>query len=293
MIDSSLFNDLKFLPFNQSQEVFSDILPQFSSPKIIFKEYFDLVFRAIKLKNPVHIHLSYPTEVYFKQLLTTNNNLEYEYKRGLVIYLTQQKPVKYIGNVIRNNVFGWLEYFDMTLLHWNLDSLDRDYFGDFILKVVLEGLESMYFLRKGIQVVNLLNYSEEAEDLPTINQVIYKKIIRLEGTRFVFLERRAKGEGYEIIREIRFGDPGSPIYYPGTEDEWRRCEQKIYLSPDYFICVSIDLIERFSCPDGNCVDLPEVSYNYPENTPTYFEENNQQNTPQNTPYCVYWSSTNW
>lgn len=203
MYPEEFTNDLKFLPFKQNLDSVFDIKPAYLNPKVVFKEYFEKLFDKLNLHHKVHIYLSYPTEVYFKQLLTPNEGLDHSYKRGLVIYLEGQKLIKYIGNVLRNDIYGWIESFNLVLMHWNLDHLDRDIMGDFILRAVLEGIESKYFLIKGIPIVNLKSHQESAEDFAAINQVLYKKRIDIEGYRFIFLKRALKGEeAEEIIRQI-------------------------------------------------------------------------------------------
>lgn len=190
--------DIQFLPISQNQNTNSDLpINSYVNPKIIFTEYLQNIFKGIKLKSEIMISTAYPSEAYFSafRINDGSNQLDFKYKRGINIGLENQKTRRFIGNVLRNEVYGFLEDFSASFYVWSFDPLDRDVLGDFVLRILFEAQESKYLLKKGIPDFNLESYKDYQDEKLILNHPIFYRQIFTNGKRFVF--------GKKIIREIQ------------------------------------------------------------------------------------------
>jgi len=184
-------NDLQFFNQSQSAQGIPGSLPRpsYAHPKLLLKEYFEVIFKKFNLKNPVFISTAYPNEVFLSQSQTSEGKINNKYNRGISIVLKSTSPIKYIGDTLSStkNVKGFLESNNIEVIYWSIDSLDRDYGGDLVKRLLLEGIHSKYFLIKGLSIVQIENARDEIEDKEIFpGTMLYKHIVSTNFFRFVF-----------------------------------------------------------------------------------------------------------
>ena len=184
-------NDLQFFNQSQSAQGIPGSLPRpsYAHPKLLLKEYFEVIFKKFNLKNPVFISTAYPNEVFLSQSQTSEGKINNKYNRGISIVLKSTSPIKYIGDTLSStkNVKGFLESNNIEVIYWSIDSLDRDYGGDLVKRLLLEGIHSKYFLIKGLSIVQIENARDEIEDKEIFpGTMLYKHIVSANFFRFVF-----------------------------------------------------------------------------------------------------------
>ncbi|MEM3368516.1 MAG: hypothetical protein QXP88_00255 [Thermoproteota archaeon] len=209
-------NDLQFFTQSQSAQGIPGTLPRpsYAHPKLLLKEYFEIIFKKFNLKNPVFISTAYPNEVFISQSQTIDGKIDTKYNRGISIILKNSSPTKYIGDTISSNknVKGFLESQNIEVIYWSIDSIDRDYGGDLLKRLLLEGIHSKYFLIKGLSIVQIENSRDEIEDKEIFpGTILYKHIISTNFFRFVFGNEIEKT--YKTILSVEV-DPKVTIQLP-------------------------------------------------------------------------------
>lgn len=209
-------NDLQFFTQSQSAQGIPGTLPRpsYAHPKLLLKEYFEIIFKKFNLKTPLFISTAYPNEVFISQSQTVEGKIETKYNRGISIVLKSASPIKYIGDTISSNknVKGFLESHNIEVIYWSIDSIDRDYGGDLLKRLLLEGIHSKYFLIKGLSIVQIENSRDETEDKEIFpGTMLYKHIISTNFFRFVFGNEIEKT--YKTILSVEV-DPKVTIQLP-------------------------------------------------------------------------------
>lgn len=211
---SEVYNDISFLPISQTLNTDTDIpLPSYANPKIIFVEYLKNLFGRLNLSTKIIISTAFPSEVYFTGLkknissqientsLTPDGGLDYAYKRGINILLKQQKISKYVGNILRNDVYGYLEEFTLSFYVWSFDPLDRDILGDFVVRVLYEAQESQYLLKRGIPDFYVSDYRDEQDEKVILNHPLFYRDITALGKRLIFGKKTTQ-ENIVFIEDV-------------------------------------------------------------------------------------------
>ncbi len=206
-----LLNDIQFLPINQNYITNTDLpIPSYANPKIIFAEYLQNIFKNIKLSSHIMISTAFPSETYFSAFRVNDgsNQLDYQYKRGINIALQNQSAKRFIGNVLRNDVYGFLEDFSLSFYVWSFDPLDRDVLGDFVLRILFEAQESFYLLKRGIPDFVIENYKDFQDEKLILNHPIFYREISASGKRLIF-GKKVNRDWHTTIEDIQ--SKGRPV----------------------------------------------------------------------------------
>jgi hypothetical protein len=201
MAESYSLNDLKFIGENKDSDlkVFT-----YANPKLIIVEYLKNIFSNIKLNDSIIISTSFPTENFFSAFRqnSDNANLMFKYKRGVNVLLNNQSLQKYLGNVLRGDKYGYLENFNISVLTWSFDPIDRDILGDLLVRVLFLAQETQYFLKRGLTDFYIDSYNDNQDEKLIINHALFYRDIKVVGKRLIFATKPAEGSNIPLIQDV-------------------------------------------------------------------------------------------
>lgn len=202
--EGDLLNDLRFLNIAQNYLPNTDLpIPSYPNPKLILVEYLQNIFNQLNLKNKLSITTAFPSGTYFTTLRTATGDNEFLFKRGINISLENQGSRRFVGNVLKDNIYGFLEEFKASFFVWSFDPIDRDVLGDFILRLLLEAQESFYFIKRGIPDFIIEHYRDNQDDSIIANHPLFYREISASGKRFIFGKRvDREDEHFGLIRDV-------------------------------------------------------------------------------------------
>jgi len=194
-------NDLKFVGENKDSDlkVFT-----YANPKLILVEYLKSIFDNIKLKDKLIISTAFPTEAFFSSFRenSDNANLMFKYKRGINILLNNQSIQKYLGNVLKGDKYGYLENFNISVLSWSFDPIDRDILGDILVRTLFLAQETGYFLKRGITDFFVDSYNDQQDEKIIANHALFYRDIKVIGKRLIFANKPISKDNVPIIEDI-------------------------------------------------------------------------------------------
>jgi len=201
---TDLTNDLEFLNIAQNYVPNSDLpIPSYPNPKLVFVDYFKNIFNQLNLRNPLSITTAFPSATYFTTLQNANGDNEFLFKRGINVSLDSQGSRRFIGNVLKKDIYGFIEEFKISFFVWSFDPIDRDVLGDFVLRLLLEAQESFYLLKRGIPDFIIERYNDNQDDKIIANHPLFYREVYSSGRRLIFGKKIPREENYfGIIREI-------------------------------------------------------------------------------------------
>ncbi|ABJ91464.1 hypothetical protein TMA_069 [Thermus phage TMA] len=201
---SDLTNDLEFLSIAQNYVPNSDLpIPSYPNPKLVFVDYFKNIFNQLNLRNPLSITTSFPSATYFTTLKNANTDNEFLFKRGINIALDNQGSKRFIGNVLKKDIYGFIEEFKVSFFIWSFDPIDRDVLGDFVLRLLLEAQESFYLLKRGIPDFVIERYNDSQDEKIIANHPLFYREVYASGKRLIFGKKIPREEAYfGIIRDV-------------------------------------------------------------------------------------------
>lgn len=201
---TDLTNDLEFLNIAQNYVPNSDLpIPSYPNPKLVFVDYFKNIFNQLNLRNPLSITTAFPSATYFTTLQNANGDNEFLFKRGINVSLDSQGSRRFIGNVLKKDIYGFIEEFKISFFVWSFDPIDRDVLGDFVLRLLLEAQESFYLLKRGIPDFIIERYNDNQDDKIIANHPLFYREVYASGKRFIFGKKIPREEDhFGIIKDV-------------------------------------------------------------------------------------------
>lgn len=162
-------------------------IPPYPNVKDVIVQYLKRAFSNYSLSREVKILTDHPSEALIDTTAHPDGSRSLNHVHGVSIVQTSGSVMtKGLGNVVEGmdndhkdyarrvlGKYGWIERSHIEISYWSTDSRDRDYGADLVRLLMLEALESKYFLDRGILTFELDSFSDRADEKFTSNAVLY------------------------------------------------------------------------------------------------------------------------